>query len=593
MENELRQRAMVHLQAAQAAARAGQLPAAIAEYRAAAALRPDEPEIQFELANALWVSGQFADAIAAYREAIRLRPDYADALLNCGIALANSGRRGEAHDVWQAVLELNPNDIDALNNLASLCRSAGKIGQAIDYCRRALAIDANHVGIVNTLGSAYDQQGDLDQAVACYRRALQLAPHSIFVRSNLLLALTYQQALSPGEVYDEHREWNRLFAEPLRAEIQPHTNDRSPDRVLRVGYLSPDFRQHAVSFFLEPILQHHDRGQVEVFCYSGVARPDAVTARIRSYGHAWREMVGVRDAAVAEMIRQDRIDILIELSGHTSGNRLLIFARKPAPIQVAFLGYLNTTGLDVVDYRMTDAWADPPGMTDPVYSEKIVRLPRCGWCFHPFEEAPPVAPAPHEKNGYVTFGSFNKLSKLSAAVIEAWATLLKNTPGTRLLLKWGSLADESTRQRFFRLFAERGVEARRIELESGTPSMAEHLGTYGRIDLGLDTFPYNGATTTCDALWMGIPVVTLAGNTHAGRIGVSLLHAIGLEDLIAQTPEQYVHIATALARDPKRLSELRGGMRARVAGSALREPLSLTRAVEAAYRQMWHAWCMR
>jgi predicted O-linked N-acetylglucosamine transferase (SPINDLY family) len=383
-----------------------------------------------------------------------------------------------------------------------------------------------------------------------------------------------------------------MFAEPLRATIKPHGNDRSPDRPLRVGYVSPDLKQHAVGFFLEPILEHHDRNQFHIYCYSGVVTPDRVTQRMQAFGHTWRSIVGVRDEQVAEMIRADGIDILVDLSGHTSGTRLLIFARKPAPVQVAFLGYLNTTGMPTVDYRVTDAWADPPGMTDPFYSERIVRLPRCGWAFHPFEEAPDVADAPAAKNGYITFGSFNKLSKLSPPLIATWAELMKQVPTSRLLLKWSSLADASTRQRFHSLFAAHGISSDRIELAGATASMSDHLASYGRIDLALDTFPYNGATTTCDALWMGVPVVTLAGDTHAGRIGVSLLTAIGLPELIAPSPDQYVQIATDLANDPTRLSHLRQTMRPRVINSPLQDPLTLTRALEAAYRQMWHDWCI-
>jgi predicted O-linked N-acetylglucosamine transferase (SPINDLY family) len=580
------------LQQATAYFRTGQPQAARECLRRATAQFPEIPEAHFEIGNVYRTAGDLPAAIAAYREALRLRPGYSDVLINLGIALANNGQRDEAGELWLTALRLDPNDVEALTNLATLHRSTGKIGEAIEYCWRALALDPTRALIVNALAGAYDQQGRLDDAIECYRRALELRPRSPHLHSNLLLELTYQQKLSPGEVFAEHRRWSRTFAEPLADQIRPHDNDRDPDRRLRVGYVSPDFRQHAVSFFLEPILQHHDREQVEVFCYDASARGDEVTARLQALGHTWRSIVGLRDDAAADLIRQDRIDLLVDLSGHTSGTRLLIFARKPAPIQVAFLGYLNTSGVPTIEYRITDAWADPPGMTDPYYTEKLIRLPRCAWCFQPHPESPaPVTESPCLRDGYVTFGSFNKLSKLSPAVLDAWAELLKAVANSRLMLKWSSLADESTRQRFVDEFGVRGIGPERLELVGRDASMADHLAAYGRIDLALDTFPYNGATTTCDALWMGVPTVTLAGGTHAGRIGVSLLHAIGLGEMVAQTSRKYIDIATALATDTPRLAELRRGMRNRVEDSPLREPVGITRAVEAEYRAMWRAWC--
>jgi predicted O-linked N-acetylglucosamine transferase (SPINDLY family) len=374
--------------------------------------------------------------------------------------------------------------------------------------------------------------------------------------------------------------------------IQPHSNDRSRERRLRIGYVSSDFRQHSVGYFIEPVLAHHNHDRFEIFCYSNDIKEDEVTGRLQSYADHWRRLIGLSDEQAANQIRADRIDILIDLSGHTRGNRLLVFARKPVPVQVTWLGYPTTTGLSTMDYRLTDGFADPVGMTEHFHSEQLVRLPECFSCYQP-PEAPEVSGLPAREKDYVTFGSFNNLAKINREVMAVWARILQAVPGSHLTLKNTGLGAGTVQQRVRETFMGLGVAPERLALLGNDPSSRAHLERYWNIDIGLDPFPYNGATTTCDALWMGVPLVALAGKTHAGRVGVSQLSNLELTELIGNTTEEYVAIATRLARDLERLSQLRAGLRARLAASPLTEAPRFTKNLEQAYLAMWKDWCLK
>jgi predicted O-linked N-acetylglucosamine transferase (SPINDLY family) len=572
------------------AERGGNRALAVELLRAAVARRADLPVLHFSLGNALRVSGQLAQAIDSYRAALRLAPDYADALINLGIVLAGSGQREEAARAWQRALELNPNDADALANLGNLCAGAGRTGEAIAYAQRALALDPNRASTLSNLGVAYGQQGRLDEAIAMYRRALAVRPRSPHVHSNLLLDLVYHDRVAPQEVYAEHRRWNETFAAGLKASIRPHGNDRDPDRRLRIGYVSPDLREHAVAFFMEPVLARHDPSAVEVFCYLAAPREDEVTQRLKSYGGTWRSLWGVRDDAAAEMVRSDRIDILVDLAVHTSGHRLLLFARKPAPVQVTWLGYAGTTGMDAIDYRLTDPIVDPPGLTESLHSERLVRLPRTQWCYQPPADAPAVAPPPCERLGRVTFGCATNLAKVTPTTLELWAQVLRAAPEARFALLARNLGDSSTRDRIAGEFSRRGIDAQRVEFDGGG-SLGHYLSFFSRIDVCLDTHPFAGGTTTCHTLWMGVPVVTRTGRTSASRVGASVLTSVGLADLIAGGAEEFVAVATGLAGERDRLAHLRAHLRAMMLASALCDAAAFVRDLESAYRTMWRAWC--
>jgi predicted O-linked N-acetylglucosamine transferase (SPINDLY family) len=355
-----------------------------------------------------------------------------------------------------------------------------------------------------------------------------------------------------------------------------------------VGYVSPYFTDHAVNFFVEPILRSHDRAQFEVFAYSDVAAPSATTHRLQSVVDHWRDTTHISDEQFSEQVRRDQIDILVDLTGHIGGSRLLAFARKPAPVQVTYIGYQNTTGMRAMDYRLTDDYADPLGHTEALHTEALVRLPRSFFCYLPSPDAPSVGPLPALRNGYVTFGSFNNFQKIHAEVLKAWADILRQVAGARLVMIVGHAPQAAERVHEF--FASRGIERERVELVPRL-SREEYLRRIASVDVALDPFPFNGHTTTCDCQWQGVPVVTLSGSTYLSRFGGSGLATLGLDDWIATSPEQYVAIAVAKAADLAGLATLRDSLRDRMAASALLDHAGFTRRLETAYRTLWAAWC--
>lgn len=567
-----------------------QLDEAIAASCQAVALRADFPEAHVNLGAALYDKGQLDEAIAAFHEAIALKPNYSQAYSNLGNALRVKGQLDEAIAACRHAVFLSAGFPEAHGNLGVALYDKGQLGDAIASYREAITLKPGYPEAHSNLGAALKDMGQLDEAIAACRQAIALHPDLAVARSNFLLTLNYDPALDPVTVAGEHRRWNMQHAEPLRHLIEPHQNVRDSERRLRVGYVSPDFREHSVSYFLEGLLACHDPGQVEVFCYANVHQPDAVTSRMERLVPHWRQITGKSDEVVAAQIRGDGIDILVDLAGHTADNRLLIFASKPAPVQVSWLGYPNTTGLDAMDCRLSDAWADSPGSNEHLHSERLVRLPFSAWCYRPPKQSPAVEPRP-ALGGSITFGSFNAMSKINGPLLKLWSEILLALPDARLLLKNSALCEPSVQQRIRAEFDEAGIAPERIEMTGYVSGLADHLSSYGRVDIALDTYPYHGTTTTCETLWMGVPVVTLAGNVHASRVGVSLLHGVGLSELIALTPEDYVRIAVGLAGDPARLGGLRSTLRGRMEKSPLMDAPRFARDIEAAYREMWQRWC--
>jgi predicted O-linked N-acetylglucosamine transferase (SPINDLY family) len=570
---------------------AGRIDEAIACYRRALALEPDSTAARTNLGNALKASGRLEEALGEYRQAVALEPRSATTHYNLGVAFEDARRLDDAIESYQRALTLDPSSLPALNNLGHALQDAGRLEEAVAAFRRAIELQPTRAETHNNLGTALKDQGRIEEAIAAFRAALRLDPDAIRAQSNLLLDLHYLAHAEPEAIFREHREWNRFHAEPLAKSCAPHPNDPSPDRRLRIGYVSPDFRSHSVAFFLEALLASHDRDAFEIVCYADLRRPDETTARMREHADHWREIAALSDVQVAELVRADRIDILVDLAGHTARHRLLVFARKAAPVQVSYLGYCDTTGLSAMDYRLTDAFADPPGMTEHLHSEQLIRLAPSAWCFRPAVDAPAVSRA--AGGDVITFGSFNTLAKMNDEMLALWSQILTAVPMSRLVLKNLGLQDRTVQQRLRAIFAKSGIALDRVELLGRTRSMAEHLRCYERLDVALDTFPYHGTTTTCEALWMGVPVVTLAGATHASRVGVSLLENLGRREWIAHSPEDYVRIATELASDPRRLTKLRAGLREEMARSPLMDGAALARSVESAFRQMWRTWCAR
>jgi protein O-GlcNAc transferase len=534
-------------------------------------------------------SGQIQSAEQLYREVLSLQPDHADALHNLGLIAHQSGRNDIALNLLHQAVRLKSDSADALTNLGNVLRSVARLDEAIAAYSKAVALQPNFLNAHFNLASTFILTGQLDDAIAACRNVLILDPSHVEAHSNLVLFLNYHPGIDPAGVAQEHRQWNLRHARPLARFIQPHPNDRDPHRPLRIGYVSPDFHEHAVSRFALALLANHDRDRFQIFCYAQVLSPDSVTKEYQQCAHTWRNIVGVADAEAAQLIRRDKIDILIDLAGHMTGNRLLVFAQKPAPVQVTYLGYPATTGLETIDYRFTDALADPPGMTEAYCTEQLVRLPQTAWCYQPPQPSPPVAPLPAQQNHHITFGSFNNFTKVNPPLLDLWAQILHRVPDSRLMIKAKALCADSVKRGVQQRMSDHGIAPDRLDLRAWVPA-ADHLGLYHQIDIALDTYPYHGTTTTCESLWMGVPVITLAGPSHVARVGVSLLTTLGLEHLIATTPEQYIRIATTLATDIPRLKSLRRSLRSRMQQSSLMDAPAFARHIEATYRRMWHTW---
>ena len=492
---------------------------------------------------------------------------------------------------YQKAVQINPDFVEAYNNMGVDSKERGDLHQSLYYFQKVLELSPAFAEAYSNIGSVLNDQGKLADAVIHFRRALELKPDFSVCHSNILLAMNYSSHYDNRTIYMEHLNFAKQFARPLAPDILPHMNERIPDRRIRIGYVSPDFRKHSVNYFIEPVLSGHDPERFEVFCYSDVLAPDEVSQRIQTYPVQWRDIVGMPDEQAAELVRSDKIDILVDLAGHTGYNRMLLFARKPAPVQVSWLGYPNTTGLPTVDYRIVDRHTDPPGMTDPFYTEKLIRMPETFLCYQPEEDTPEPGPLPALSAGYVTFGSFNIISKISPEVVMTWSRILKEAPESRLLLKAKSLFDRDTRDYLSSLFRGQGITDERMILMAQTKSYKDHLALYSKVDICLDTFPYHGTTTTCEALWMGVPVITQAGDRHASRVGVSLLSNTGLPELVAQTEEEYISIAVKLSKDSEKLQSLRRGLRDMMTTSPLRNPERFTAELEERYRTMWQTYC--
>jgi protein O-GlcNAc transferase len=572
----------------------GMLDQAITCYQKTVRLNPGKAEAYCNMGNALQAQSRYDEAITCYEKAIRLTPDLAEVYSNMGSALGELGRLDEALACYEKAIKLKPDYAEAFNNMGNLFESKGKLDEAASCYRRATDLKPDFAQARSNMGNVLKAQGNIAGAITCYKKAIALNPDYNRAHSNLVFAMHYDSSIDPGAIFSESLAWWRRHGKPNASRFSTNRfdhNSRALSKRLRIGYVSPDFRQHSVSSFFLPLLMAHDRNEMEIFCYAEVKRPDDMTARIRGLADHWRSTVGFGDDAVAQKIYEDRIDILVDLAGHTGNSRLLVFARKPAPVQVTWLGYPDTTGMPVMDYRLTDEVADPEGNSDEYYSETLVRLKEGFLCYLPPDGAPDVSRLPALESGRITFGSFNNLPKVNEKVIEEWSRILLQVPGSSLLLKGKSLADESTKHRYMDLFIKNGVTSDQIKMLPKTSSISEHLDLYNRVDIGLDPFPYNGTTTTCEALWMGVPVVTLRGDRHSARVGESILTRLGLKELITVNGEEYVRRAVRLAGVLDRLEELRAGMRRRMMESHLCNSKSFARIIETAFRGMWKSFC--
>jgi predicted O-linked N-acetylglucosamine transferase (SPINDLY family) len=568
----------------------GRAEEALEYYRKALEIVPNYLEATYNMGIVLAEVGKPAEAVEYYRKAIGLKPDHSEAYYNMGIALIDMGRAAEAITAYRKATEIRPDYVEAYNELGIELNAQGKTLESLDCYKKILEIRPECAEAYNNMGVALRNYGTPEKAIECYRKVLEIEPNNAVAHSNLLFSLQYTANHSPEWLFEEHRKWAEVHEKPLEGEILPHTNDRTPGRRLRVGYVSPDFRSHSCAYFLEPLIRAHDRNRVEIFCYSDVRREDDVTRRIRELADHWYSTVRKPHDVVANKIREDQIDILVDAAGHTAKHRLLAFSRKPAPIQINWLGYPDTTGMLTMDYRFTDFITDPEGLTDQYATETLVRLP--GFlCYAPPVKTPDVAPLPALGTNIVTFGSFNNQTKVTEEVIDVWSKILHQVPRSRILLKSRQLANEATRNHYLEIFLKNGIPAGRITMLPRTPSQEAHLDMYKHVDIALDPFPYNGTTTSCEALWMGVPFITLCGTRHVARVGTSILTRAGLTEFIAETEEDYIAKAVQLANDINRLNTLRTNMRRQMQHSPLCDAASFARSVEVAYEKMWNLWC--
>jgi len=575
--------AKAHHVLAEALRESGRIDESIAEFERAIALAPAVAAPYNNMALALSVRMRFDEALAALDKAIALRPDWELIWINRAKILRDCGRLEESLAAARRAVALSPNLAQGHVNLAGALMDSGQIDGALASARLAVELGPDLPQAHNLLANSLKEAGAVAESLDALDRALKLRPNDPANHSNKVYIMQFDHRADAKSHLAEQRRWNDLLAVPMQKFIRPHENNRSPDRRLRVGYVSPYFHEHAESFFVVPLLESHNREQVEVYCYSDGRRSDAVTARLQRSAHVWRVSLGRTDEELAEQIRRDRIDVLVDLAMHMSYNRLLTFAQRPAPVQVAWLAYPGGTGLDAMDYRITDAWIDPPGMDESCYREQSVRLPSTWAGYDPLCD---VAPAAERIAGPIRFGSINNPCKLNDPLLQLWARVLHAVSDSRLIVQ--SLCEEH-RRRIVGVLNSSGIAADRLEFV-GRLNRLEYLRLYDRIDVCLDPLPYNGITTSCDALWMGVPVVTLAGATAAGRAGTSILENLGLHDLTAGDGDQFVRIATDLAGDLPRLAELRRTLRDRMRRSPLMDRAGFARAMESAYRMMWRRW---
>ena len=586
-------------------------------------LAPENIDAAFNLANVLADLGETGESIRYYQHVMKFKPDYLSAHLNLAYLYRRMGeydqaercfrdaidRLGEmpellfglalvlldrnhcqnALELLLKVIQMRPDYAEAHFYAGNALCSLGHVAAAEGEHRLCITLKPGYAKAWNNLGNDLRDQGRLAEARQAYRQALQLQPDYMRAHSNLLFATLYDMDDAKA-VYEEHLNWHNRHAAAMLPTSAPGARNADPERKLRIGYVSPDFKEHSVAYFIEPILAAYDRQGFEVCCFSDVGRPDAVTERLKGYVDQWLDISAYSDDSVAAAIREQGIDILVDLAGHTSRHRLLVFAGKPAPVQVSYLGYPATTGMAAMDYRLIDAITDPDG-SENVCSERLLRLPESFLCYAPAATAPAVAPSPCLENGHISFGSFNHLSKVTEAVVGTWSQILLRVPGARLIMKHISLQDPAIRQRYLDLFESHGVAAGRITMLSWSESVGDHLSCYAGVDIALDTFPYNGTTTTCEALWMGVPVVTFAGDAHVSRVGLSLLNNAGLGELVAGDVHEYIDRAISLAADREYLAAMRSGLRQSVAESALCNRQGMAAALGQAFRDIWKQYC--
>jgi predicted O-linked N-acetylglucosamine transferase (SPINDLY family) len=567
---------------------------AIRVLRAAVAHQPNVPAFHASLGAALYRAGQFEAAAAACHQAIALDPNHGQANQMLSMVYVETGRLAEAAAAAKIAADSLSELVDAQLHYGDVLAKLGRLDDAASHHKNALKTHPTSADLHTNYANILKDQGLLDEALVAYKKAIELKPGSAPFHSNYLYALQFHGATSPNVVFEEHRQFDLQHAQPLRAQFgkgRPHPNDKNPNRRLRIGYISNEFRGHVIGLNLLPLLGNHDKQNFDIYCYHDVPKPDFFTYRFQQCADHWTSIVGKNDQQVADLVRADQIDILVDLSLHLGGNRLLVLARKPAPVQVSFAGYPGTTGLSAIDYRFTDPYLDPPPPATHNFpsSETPIRLRDSFWCYHPLHDDIPVNTLPAKDLGYITFGNFNNFCKINDKTLELWALVMRGVTRSRLIML---TPEGSHRIRTQRFLEKQGIALDRVDFVPRMPS-EKYLRAYHRIDLGLDSFPYNGHTTSLDSSYMGVPVVTIIGNTPVSRAGWCQLSNMGMPELAAKTPSEFVKIATELANNWPRLAEYRATLRRKMAASPLMDQKRFAESIELAYRELWINWCKR
>ncbi len=563
-----------------------------AQYSIALAKQVDFLPALMGLGASMQKTGEFVNAKECYRKVMALQPENYQALNNMGVVLTVLAEYKEAKNCLEKALKINSSRADIFINYSNTLSKLGDIESAIKALMNAMELEPENVEVHSLLATMMLSQGKAKEADQCYRNALRINSEFAELMSAHLLSMNYSRLYTRQEIFEAHVKWG-VKQQSGNCENITFENALNSDRKLRIGYVSPDFRSHSVAYFLEPILANHNKETFEIYCYSDVRKQDYVTERIKKNIDYWRQCYSLSHEEVEAMIRKDKIDILVDLAGHTNGNRLVVFAKRVAPVQVSYLGYPNTTGLNSIDYLITDEYCDPTDTADPFYTESLVRIPQAFYCYKPPVDAPDISSLPAIDNGYITFASYNNLVKIGEDIIELWSKVLLSVPDSKMVIQNHSFNDLSTKERIENFFVSHGVDAKRLMLQPSN-DFSSYLVGHNQIDIMLDTFPWAGHTITCHALMMGVPVITLVGDEHASRMGHSTLQNLGLAECIeciAYNKEEYVERAVSLASNLSGLEEMRRQLRPALLGSVLCDGIQFAQKLEDQYQIMWRKWC--
>jgi predicted O-linked N-acetylglucosamine transferase (SPINDLY family) len=555
-------------------------------YKTAIKKSPEYIAAHNNLGTVLHALGRYDEAIASFNTALHINPDYAEAYCNYGNALTAKEQRIDAERAYRKAIQINPKLEHAHNNLANILILMGRLDEAEESCRNALKINANFAEAYSNLGNVLGELGSLDEALFCWQNAIRIKPMDILTYSYMLFPVNYHPTKTSAEIFSFYQEFDKKFGSIYLKEPQKHTNSKNKDKHLKIGYVSADFKKHAIQNFLQPLLENHDKRKFIIYAYTGSSIEDSVTAVYKKYIDNWVPAYGLSDEALSNRIRSDEIDVLVDLSGHSNGNRLGVFARKPAPVSITYLGYGSTTGLSAIDYFLTDIYQSPLG-SEAFFAEKLWRVNSPCAVYRPSEDMGSISVSPVRRNGYVTFGALTRAIRLNDRVIKTWSEILRRVKNSKLIVNSHNFSSAYPQQLLLSKFSAHGISPNQLEIGYQSPAWI----VLQDIDIGLDSFPHNSGTTLYESLYMGVPFVTLASRPSVGRIGSMVLEGLGHPEWIVNTEEEYINKVVNLASDLPALAGIRTKLREKMAASPLMDEVGYARKVEATYYEMFIKWC--